>query len=109
MPADGGFLQIGTPNSYSMAGLLGQTDFKCIIITPVYRLGVLGFLSSEELQQEAALDGESSGNQGLWDQRLALEWTSRIAHLFNGNPLKITVSGFSAGISHHILLPYIKA
>ena len=95
---DGGFLQFGSPNLFSCARLLGETDFNCIIVTPAYRLGLLGFLASEELHQDAIAVGEEScGNFGFWDQRQALEWTRENIHLFNGNPLNITVSGYSAG------------
>lgn len=42
-----------------------------------YRLGYYGFLSSEELKAEAKKMGEEyCSNQGLRDQRLALEWVS---------------------------------
>jgi carboxylesterase type B len=47
--------------------------------------------------QEAAAAGEPSGNQGFWDQRMALEWTSKYVHFFGGNAANITVAGYSAG------------
>lgn len=102
---DGGFLQIGSPNDTNVARLLGETSLKCVFVTPAYRLAVLGFLSSKELMQEAAAAGEPSGNQGFWDQRMALEWTSRYARFFGGNASNITVAGYSAG---GLLSLYIK-
>jgi carboxylesterase type B len=99
MYADGGFLQVGNANGDNYAALLAETDFKCVIVATAYRLNVLGFLSSEELRCEAAAHGESSGNQGFWDQRLALEWTRDNIHLFGGNASNITVAGYSAGMS----------
>ncbi|KAL1965949.1 hypothetical protein VTN77DRAFT_5082 [Rasamsonia byssochlamydoides] len=112
----GGFLQVGTPNLDNYAALLGETDFKCVIVTPAYRLSVLGFLTSKELQREAASHGESSGNQGFWDQRLALEWTHENIHLFGGNASNITVAGYSAGaysvfhqLAHDLYLPDDKS
>ncbi|KAL1985246.1 hypothetical protein VTN96DRAFT_8162 [Rasamsonia emersonii] len=112
----GGFLQVGTPNSSNNAALLGETDFKCVIVAPAYRVSVLGFLSSEELRHEAALHGESAGNQAFWDQRLALEWTRDNIHLFGGNPSNITVAGYSAGaysvfhqLAHDLFLPDEKS
>ncbi|RHZ72962.1 hypothetical protein CDV55_108253 [Aspergillus turcosus] len=93
----GGFLQFGTPNTFSAAALLGETDFNAIIVMPAYRLGVLGFLSSSEIEQDAASVGETVGNHGFWDQRLALEWTRDNIALFGGNPSQVTISGYSAG------------
>ncbi|PKY02128.1 hypothetical protein P168DRAFT_273062 [Aspergillus campestris IBT 28561] len=93
----GGFLQFGTPNTFSAAALLGETDFQAIIVMPAYRLGVFGFLSSSEIQQDIADSDQPLGNQGFWDQRLALEWTRDNIALFGGNPAQITLSGYSAG------------
>lgn len=46
-----------------------------------YRLGLLGFLSSSELSEEAAQYGEVGwANQGLHDQRLALLWVRQLFH-----------------------------
>ncbi|PKX93030.1 putative carboxylesterase [Aspergillus novofumigatus IBT 16806] len=83
----GRFLQFGTPNTFSAAALLGETDFNAIIVMPAYRLGTPGSV------------GETVGNHGFWDQRLALEWTRDNITLFGGNPLQVTISGYSAGES----------
>lgn len=46
------------------------------------RLGALGFL--------ALPDNENiRGNAGLWDQRLAIQWTVRNIAAFGGNPAKV--------------------
>lgn len=94
---DGGWLQFGTPNSFNAAALLGETDFKAVIVMPAYRVNLFGFLYSQELEQDASAVGETVGNHGFWDQRLALEWTKENIHLFDGNPDNITISGYSAG------------
>jgi carboxylesterase type B len=101
---DGGFLQTGSPNDINPARLIGETNLKCVIIAPVYRLAILGFLSSGELSQEAAKRGEPSGNQGFWDQRIALEWAYEYAPYFGGNESNITVAGYSAGVSLHFTM-----
>ncbi|KAL4778287.1 Alpha/Beta hydrolase protein [Aspergillus varians] len=93
----GGFLQFGSPNSFSAAALLGETDFSAIIVMPAYRLNVIGFLYSSELEQDAASVGEPVGNHGFWDQRMALEWTNENIGLFGGNGSRITLAGYSAG------------
>lgn len=94
---DGGFLQFGSPNSFSAAALLGETDFNAIVVMPAYRLNVLGFLYSSELEQDAASVGETVGNHGFWDQRMALEWTNENIGFFGGNGSQITLAGYSAG------------
>ncbi|KAJ2949163.1 hypothetical protein O0L34_g6104 [Tuta absoluta] len=60
-----------------------------IIVTFNYRLGALGFLSLET--------EEASGNAGLKDMLLALQWINDNVDQFGGNPNKITIGGNSAG------------
>ncbi|KAJ5128692.1 CAZyme family CE10 [Penicillium atrosanguineum] len=93
----GGWLQFGSPNGFNAAALIGETEFKAVFVLPAYRVNLFGFLYSAELEQDAADVGETVGNQGFWDQRLALEWTKENISLFGGNPDQITISGYSAG------------
>jgi carboxylesterase type B len=100
----GGFLQYGTANPSSSLeewcspiGFISQTDCKCIVVKPSYRLNVFGFLSSQELLDEPSNCERTVGNLGFWDQRLALEWTYKNINYFGGNPSNITVGGYSAG------------
>lgn len=81
-----------------MAGLLNETDFRAIIVVPAYRLNLFGFLYSAELEEYSA-PGESAGNYGFWDQRLALEWVRDNIHFFGGDGQNITVAGYSAGLT----------
>ncbi|KAK9326648.1 alpha/beta-hydrolase [Lipomyces starkeyi] len=63
-----------------------------------YRLGVLGFLSSKELREEARARGEVGyNNLGLHDQRIALQWVQKNIHFFGGDGSRLTVAGESAG------------
>ncbi|KAJ8923394.1 hypothetical protein NQ315_001952 [Exocentrus adspersus] len=62
---------------------------KVIIVTINYRLGALGFLTTE--------DGVIPGNLGLKDQHFALQWVKKNINLFGGDPEKITIAGESAG------------
>ncbi|XP_069948909.1 carboxylic ester hydrolase isoform X3 [Cherax quadricarinatus] len=64
-------------------------DHDIVLVTIQYRLGVLGFLSTE--------DDAAPGNLGLKDQTLALTWVQWNVHNFGGDPLKITLFGESAG------------
>ncbi|XP_037037773.1 esterase B1-like [Bradysia coprophila] len=60
-----------------------------IVITINYRLHVLGFLSLPQMG--------ISGNAGLKDQQLALEWIHQNISNFNGDPSRICLFGESAG------------
>ncbi|XP_045594339.2 carboxylic ester hydrolase [Procambarus clarkii] len=64
-------------------------DHNIVLVTIQYRLGILGFLSTED---EAA-----PGNLGLKDQTLALTWVQKNIHKFGGDALKVTLFGESAG------------
>ncbi|KAG7418927.1 putative esterase/lipase [Fusarium oxysporum f. sp. rapae] len=95
----GGFLQVGTSNTKpeDLVSLLSESAFRAIMVLPSYRLNVFGFLASRELFAEASSNGEATGNYGLWDQRMALEWTHENISFFGGDPANITVAGYSAG------------
>lgn len=60
-----------------------------ILVTINYRLGILGFLSTE--------DEVLPGNLGLKDQVEALKWIQRNIGAFKGDKNNVTISGFSAG------------
>jgi carboxylesterase type B len=95
----GGFLQWGSANwvPSTLAPLLHQSSFRAIMVLPAFRLNALGFLTGQELAAEAERNGEPVGNMGLWDQRLALEWTHANISCFGGDHANITVAGYSAG------------
>ena len=66
---------------------VGQSqDF--IAVNVGYRLGALGFMAHESLP---------SGNAGLLDQRLALEWVKANIGAFGGNADDVTIMGQSGG------------
>ena len=83
----GGGYNIGQAMMYDGTTLAMEGDV--IVVTVNYRLGVFGFLSTE--------DSSAPGNYGLWDQRLAIQWVKENIENFGGNPQSITIFGESAG------------
>lgn len=67
-----------------------------IVVTFNYRLGPFGFLALES--------PEYSGNAGLKDQLLALQWVHQNIYRFGGDNARITLFGHSAGASSAHLL-----
>uniref|UniRef100_A0A182R2N0 Carboxylic ester hydrolase n=1 Tax=Anopheles funestus TaxID=62324 RepID=A0A182R2N0_ANOFN len=72
---------------------------QLILVTVNYRLGPLGFLSTE--------DDVIAGNFGLKDQVTALQWVQKNIKYFGGDANKVTLSGFSAG-SASVHLHYLS-
>ena len=78
-----------------------------VVVTINYRLGLLGFLADNGLYAEksGANNTGTTGNYGILDQIMALDWVKKNIAGFGGNPNKITVGGESAGgMSVNILL-----
>ncbi|OKL57800.1 hypothetical protein UA08_07259 [Talaromyces atroroseus] len=63
-----------------------------LAVSPNYRVGAFGFLTSEELRSAGY-----KANNGLRDQRVAIEWVHRHIRDFGGDPNNITLAGMSAG------------
>jgi carboxylesterase type B len=66
-----------------------NNSFISVVIQ--YRLGALGFLSSEDVKKGGAL------NAGLLDMNFALKWVQKHAKEFGGDPSRVTLAGESAG------------
>ncbi|XP_076258814.1 venom carboxylesterase-6-like isoform X1 [Rhynchophorus ferrugineus] len=93
----GGAFMFGSGFSYGPEIIM---DRKVVFVTFNYRLGPLGFLSTE--------DEELPGNLGLRDQIKALQWVKENIQYFGGNPESITIFGLSAGgasVHFHYLSP----
>ena len=65
-----------------------------VLVTIDYRMGVFGFLASEDLAKES---GGSAGNYGLMDMVAGLRWVKQNIARFCGDPNNVTVFGESAG------------
>jgi len=78
-------------------------DNDVVYVSINYRLGPLGFLSTE--------DDVVPGNNGLKDQVKALEWIQKNIAAFGGNPNSVMITGMSAGgasVHYHYLSPRSK-
>lgn len=78
---------IGTQESFVKEGI--------VYVSIEYRLGALGFMSHPELSKEN--DKNISGNYGIYDQIMALQWIHDNIGAFGGDPEKVTICGESAG------------
>jgi para-nitrobenzyl esterase len=65
-----------------------------VLVTINYRLGVFGFLVTDELAKEA---NGAAGNYGLMDMVAALRWVHANIKNFGGDPGNVTIFGESAG------------
>ncbi|KAH7379270.1 carboxylesterase-like protein [Phaeosphaeria sp. MPI-PUGE-AT-0046c] len=79
-------------NPAPIVRLSAELGKPMIGITINYRLGVLGFMTSKELRDAGYL-----ANNGLHDQRVALQWIRQNIGGFGGNADEITTVGESAG------------
>lgn len=83
----GGGFTAGQATLFDASYLAVQGDV--IVVTINYRLGVFGFLYTD--------DQNAPGNYGLWDQRLAIQWVKDNIEYFGGDSGKICIFGESAG------------
>ncbi|GFR68028.1 carboxylic ester hydrolase [Elysia marginata] len=90
----GGGYFLGTGSTYNGTKLARQGGV--VVVTINYRLGVFGFLSTE--------DSTMPGNYGLLDQIQAIKWVRDNIANFGGDPNSVTIFGQSAGSSSVSLL-----
>lgn len=62
---------------------------RIIVVTVAWRLGIMGFFTT--------MDGEATGNYGLFDQQAAMMWVKKNIKLFGGNPDNISLMGYGTG------------
>jgi carboxylesterase type B len=85
-------LILGCEYLVDMAASLGQ---PVITVAIQYRLGWLGFLASNDFEEEAehANRGYGGGNWGLIDQRNGFLWVKKHIAEFGGDPNNVTAFG----------------
>lgn len=96
----GGANVLGSGHSLYEAGPHYLLDHEVVMVAFNYRLGALGFLSTQT--------PEYPGNYGYLDQVLALQWVRDHISKFGGDPKAVTIFGMSAGsmaVSLHIASP----
>lgn len=89
----GGFVGGSTP-SFDGKNLITtgvSLNQPFVYVTVNYRVGGWGFMPGEEILHEG------SGNAGLRDQRMGLEWVADNIAEFGGDPKRVTIWGESAG------------
>jgi para-nitrobenzyl esterase len=90
---------------YDGSTLVGERNV--VLVTVNYRLGVFGFFGHDDLAAEDGLY-PYAGNQGLLDQRAAMQWVQANVAAFGGDPDNVTIFGESAGsfdVCAHVASP----
>ena len=98
----------GLMNGYAYEPTLDPSEFvrRGIVVVQIgTRLNVFGFLSLPQLSKEQG----HSGNYGLMDELMALDWVSDNISLFGGDPNNITAGGESGGCTKASVLAAIPA
>ncbi|XP_075740887.1 cholinesterase [Rhipicephalus microplus] len=77
-------------NSHNLyRGELLALHADAVVVVPNYRLGPFGFLNGRIV--------DVTGNVGLYDQKVALDWVKENIEFFGGNPEDIVPVGHDAG------------
>ena len=90
----GGGFTTGSAGSVTQDGSNLAREYDVVVVATNHRLGLLGYLYLGELGGEAFA---GSGNQGLSDIVLGLDWTRRNIAAFGGDPDNIMIFGESGG------------
>ncbi|XP_059225435.1 juvenile hormone esterase isoform X2 [Stomoxys calcitrans] len=85
----GGAWSSGTHNPLYLGPEYIMDTQEIILVTISYRVGIFGFLSTN--------DSVIPGNFGMKDQTLALKWVQQNIASFGGDPKRVTIIRHSAG------------
>ena len=89
----GGFVH-GSGGSVATDGINLAKMYDVVVVTTNHRLGLMGYLYLDEL---AGDEFKGSGNRGVQDIALALEWVNKNIELFGGDPNNVMIFGESGG------------
>ncbi len=84
----GGGFNFNSNANYDGSGLIAASGYNIIVVTFNYRVGPYGFIAGREID---------SLNNGIKDQRKALQWVQRHIRRFGGDPSHVVLGGDSAG------------
>ncbi|MEZ5073088.1 MAG: carboxylesterase family protein [Bacteroidales bacterium] len=90
----GGGFRTGSGGAASQDGANLARMYDVVVVATNHRLGLLGHLCLDEL---AGGDYAGSGNRGVQDIAVALEWIGTNIALFGGDPGNVTIFGESGG------------
>ncbi|KAM0816734.1 putative Carboxylic ester hydrolase [Seiridium cardinale] len=96
----GGGYATNSNSDYNGTEVVLQSGQGIVFVNFNYRVGIFGFLASEEVRQNGDL------NVGLLDQRKLLLWVKSYIKQFGGDPDHIVIHGTSAGggsVSYHLV------
>lgn len=99
----GGGFSTGSSMTYEYYGVPLVAVGNIVLVTINYRLGALGFLDTG--------DDASTGNYGLLDQAMALQWVRNNIEAFGGDNSMVTIFGESAGagsVDFHVVSKYSR-
>ncbi len=90
----GGGFRTGSGGSVAQDGANLARMYDVVVVTTNHRLGLLGYLYLDEIADE---EFKGSGNRGVQDIALALEWINKNIGLFGGDPTNVMIFGESGG------------
>jgi para-nitrobenzyl esterase len=90
----GGAFTLGSASDPWYDGTSFAANHNIVVVTLNYRLGILGFVSLQDL---AGAEAGYTANCALLDQIAALTWVRENIAAFGGDPDQVTVMGESAG------------
>jgi carboxylesterase type B len=86
---------VGGSSAYPLYDGANLAREGVVVVGFNYRVGIFGFLAHPQLSAESPR--HASGNYGLLDQIVALEWVKNNIQAFGGDPRHVTAFGESAG------------
>jgi len=90
----GGGFTTGSAGSTSQDASNLAREYDVVVVASNHRLGLLGYLYLGELGGGMY---DRTGNQGMWDIRLALKWVHDNITAFGGDPDNVMLFGESGG------------